>query len=423
MKKRVLRLFTLSMIFLLSGCGKTVSEPEDTVSVIGESVEISAPVSESVEEPEEASVSEEPRHHYAFSEEEDIIGEACRAAIDMGAFIDEFGVEPFKDPVTAVKTIFPCVKDKDAEYIKAYEHMGYVVFAEGEDVLSVEVFAINKTEEGECIYCPSYADNELPEEAIRTNEEFAKITSADFENALDYDTFYKIAMDEKEDTVAESLYLLKESDDGKAQCYGLTHAEGSIIKMGDAMFPLYFYDQDFWPIQFMTVADYDNDGEDECALTLNNGRGTGYYVDCLLIVDPGEEKPVTFFMNDTDVSSSFGYHNYGENLYDRVGYEYDEKTATMSFWLDNNGKKINKGSFTYDEEYAKMGNNQLCFGDQLRFESEGKKLSFEAAGGFYGPNSGWVDYVYSLILEGELTYKDGVIKVKNLNLYCEHSEY
>ena len=46
---------------------------------------------------------------------------------------------------------------------------------------------------------------------------------------LDYDTFYKIAMDEKEDTVAESLYLLKESEDGKAQCYGLTHADGSII--------------------------------------------------------------------------------------------------------------------------------------------------------------------------------------------------
>ncbi|MBO4616604.1 MAG: hypothetical protein J5717_04575 [Lachnospiraceae bacterium] len=422
MKKRVLRLFTLSMIFLLSGCGKTVSEPEDTVSVIGESVEISAPVSESVEESEEASVSEEPRHHYAFSEEEDIIGEACRANIDMGAFIDEFGVEPFKDPVTAVKTAFPCMKDKDAEYIKAYEHMGYVVFAEGEDVLSVEVFVVTKTEDGECLYFPYYADNTLPEAAIRTNEEFAKITSADFENALDYDTFYKIAMDEKEDTVSENLYLVKESEDGKAQCYGLTHADGSIIKMGDYVAPVYYEALDFWPMQFLTVEDYDNDGEDECAFTFNGGHGTGYYVDSLFVVDPGEEKPVSFFMNDADMTSSYGYYNYGENIYYKVGYEYDETTAEMSFWLDKDGKKINKGSFTYDEEYAKMGNNQLCFGDQLRFESEGKKLSFEAAGGFYGPNSGWVDYVYSLILEGELTYKNGVIKVKNLNLYCEHSE-
>jgi len=422
MKKRVLSLFTLSMIVLLNGCGKTVSEPEDTVSVIGESVEISAPVSESVEEHEEASVSEEPRHHYAFSEEEDIIGEACRAAIDMGAFIDEFGVEPFKDPITAVKTAFPCMKDKDAEYIKAYEHMGYVVFAEGEDVLSVEVFVVTKTEDGECLYFPYYADNTLPEAAIRTNEEFAKITSADFENALDYDTFYKIAMDEKEDTVSENLYLVKESEDGKAQCYGLTHADGSIIKMGDYVAPVYYEALDFWPMQFLTVEDYDNDGEDECAFTFSGGHGTGYYVDSLFVVDPGEEKPVSFFMNDADMTSSYGYYNYGENIYYKVGYEYDETTAEMSFWLDKDGKKINKGSFTYDEEYAKMGNNQLCFGDQLRFESEGKKLSFEAAGGFYGPNSGWVDYVYSLILEGELTYKDGVIKVKNLNLYCEHSE-
>ncbi|MBR5993042.1 MAG: hypothetical protein IK018_04500 [Lachnospiraceae bacterium] len=422
MKKRVLSLFTLSMIVLLSGCGKTVSEPEDTVSVIGESVEISAPVSESVEEPEEASVSEEPKHHYAFSEEEDIIGEACRANIDMGAFIDEFGVEPFKDPVTAVKTAFPCMKDKDAEYIKAYEHMGYVVFAEGEDVLSVEVFVVTKTEDGECLYFPYYADNTLPEAAIRTNEEFAKITSADFENALDYDTFYKIAMDEKEDIVSENLYLVKESEDGKAQCYGLTHADGSIIKMGDYVAPVYYEALDFRPMQFLTVEDYDNDGEDECAFTFNSGHGTGYYVDSLFIVDPGEEKPVSFFMNDADMTSSYGYYNYGENIYYKVGYEYDETTAEMSFWLDKDGKKINKGSFTYDEEYAKMGNNQLCFGDQLRFISDGKKLSFEAAGGFYGPNSGWVDYVYSLILEGELTYKDGVIKVKNLNLYCEHSE-
>ena len=422
MKKRVLSLYTLSMIVLLSGCGKTVSEPEDTVSVIGESVEISAPVSESVEEPEEASVSEEPKHHYAFSEEEDIIGEACRANIDMGAFIDEFGVEPFKDPVTTVKTAFPCMKDKDAEYIKAYEHMGYVVFAEGEDVLSVEVFVVTKTEDGECLYFPYYADNTLPEAAIRTNEEFAKITSADFENALDYDTFYKIAMDEKEDIVSENLYLVKESEDGKAQCYGLTHADGSIIKMGDYVAPVYYEALDFRPMQFLTVEDYDNDGEDECAFTFNSGHGTGYYVDSLFIVDPGEEKPVSFFMNDADMTSSYGYYNYGENIYYKVGYEYDETTAEMSFWLDKDGKKINKGSFTYDEEYAKMGNNQLCFGDQLRFISDGKKLSFEAAGGFYGPNSGWVDYVYSLILEGELTYKDGVIKVKNLNLYCEHSE-
>ena len=135
-------------------------------------------------------------------------------------------------------------------------------------------------------------------------------------------------------------------------------------------------------------------------------------------MDPGEENQVSFFNNIVDMSGSRGLSNAG-CLYDRVGYEYDEEKASVSYWLDDNGKKTDKGSFAFDEEYAKPGYKYLCFGDQLYFERDDDKIVFSAIGGFSEMENGYVDYEYRVVLKGDMVYNNGSIKVKNLTVSHE----
>ena len=160
--------------------------------------------------------------------------------------------------------------------------------------------------------------------------------------------------------------------------------------------------------------DFDGDGEEEYAYTRNNGHGTGYYQEALYIVDPGEDNPVSGFESRDLI---FGR----EDVFDRIKYEYEKESGKLTYRLEKDGDRESEGELKIDkdfwngwEEGASFGD--VVFGDIFSITFENGVLGFEASGGMVAEGYSYPSYDYSLVLLGDLVYKDGVITYDNLRL-------
>lgn len=189
-----------------------------------------------------------------------------------------------------------------------------------------------------------------------------------------------------------------------------------ILRIKDRIIPINEMAEYGWGIGLFQ-GDFDKDGEDEYAVTINNGHGTGFYREKLFVADPGEEEPICTLGVD-----GLQYDYELENIYPKVKSEYDESTEELTYWLENNGSASAKesvslkGVFEEDEKYKEM-----LFGDLFSITFEDGQLGFIARGGFV-TDKRMGDYDYSLVLKGDFIYKDGNITCDNLRLEFEQAQ-
>ena len=189
-----------------------------------------------------------------------------------------------------------------------------------------------------------------------------------------------------------------------------------VLRINDRIIPINEMAEYGWGIG-LYQGDFDKDGEDEYAVTINNGHGTGFYREKLFVADPGEEEPVCTLGND-----GLQYEYELENIYPKVKAEYDESSKEFTYWLEDNGSASAKesvsleGVFEEDEKYKEM-----LFGDLFSITFEDGKLGFIARGGLI-TDKRMGDYEYSLVLKGDFIYKDGNITCDNLCLEFEQAQ-
>lgn len=189
-----------------------------------------------------------------------------------------------------------------------------------------------------------------------------------------------------------------------------------ILRINDRIIPINEMAEYGWGIRLFQ-GDFDNDGEDEYAVTINNGHGTGFYREKLFVADPGEEEPICTLGSD-----GLQYDYELENIYPKVKAEYDESTEELTYWLEDNGSASAKesvslkGVFEEDEKYKGM-----LFGDLFSITFEDGQLGFIARGGII-TDKRMGDYEYSLVLKGDFIYKDGNITCDNLRLEFEQAQ-
>ena len=187
-----------------------------------------------------------------------------------------------------------------------------------------------------------------------------------------------------------------------------------ILRVNDRIIPINEMADYGWGIGLFQ-GDFDNDGEDEYAVIINDGHGTGYYMEKLIVVDSDEKEPVCEIAGE-DLQYK------GENVYSKIKTEYDESTEELTYWLEDNGSASAKesvslkGVFEEDEKYQEM-----LFGDLFSITFEDGQLGFLARGGII-TDKRMGDYEYSLVLTGDFNYKDGRITYDNLHLEYEHQK-
>lgn len=216
-------------------------------------------------------------------------------------------------------------------------------------------------------------------------------------------------------------FLINPIEGGDVELYALTNFEGYIIKDGDNLYPVYIFVDNNTPYR-VVKADFDEDGTYEYGFELCRGRGTGYYVQGLVIVDPDEEDMVKLF----DLDDLMLYNG---NIFSHIKSEVDYDDSSISYWLEDDGKKTFEGKASL-AEYASetFRPERLSFGDQFGIEYVDGKWRFTAGGGVIWseavPDQGgktWYerptpDFVYSIDLTGDIQYKNGHFTYENIKL-------
>ncbi len=226
----------------------------------------------------------------------------------------------------------------------------------------------------------------------------------------------------------DSEYFLVDSIEGEdVELYALTNFEGYIIKDGDKLYPVFVFVDDRTP-KYFVKADFDEDGTYEYGFDLCRGRGTGYYVQGLVIVDPDEDDMVKLF----DLDNLMLYNG---NVFSYIKSVVDNDDCSVSYWLENDGKKTFEGKASL-AEYAKdtLRPVRFGFGDQLSIEYSDGKWRFIAEGGIIWSEADsnqeevvWKerpqpDYEWYIDLTGDIQYKNGYftyekIKLSDLKFY------
>lgn len=306
----------------------------------------------------------------------------------------------YKNPEEMVANIFPFISTENLRWEKTGEFGGYVIVSDESGEQAVEVKLCRKTDDGDYLY--TIGAGNMAQYSDR-HEAIAIIDSATPEKLKDALPFCNSEFPDKPYYVVDSL------EDQGVTLYGLNEYLGYILKVGDEIIPVYSESGLGWD-GGLEAADYDNDGNIEYAITGCSGRGTGFYLETLFIVDLDEERKVTWFDPDKDLKS--------ENpcIYDSVKFDYDKETRTLNYYLLIGDEKSNEGSLELSEEF--VGGREIAdifYGDQFHVTLDNGKLGFIANSGI-NLNGMWTAYEYTVDLIADLNYKDGKITYGNVRL-------
>lgn len=302
--------------------------------------------------------------------------------------------EAFKDPIKAVQFFFPLLKQENPKCVKYEENAELVCFNVGDELVSVYCQNFDRLENGENLYYPARMYYGIPEVAEEWQKVVENITEADLIDGGG--TFTKEGMIEGENT---TLYGYDLYDN----LYGMM-----ILLTNGRIIPIYEY-TDFLSDLFLHSGDYDGDGEKEYAIIVNDGHGTGFYREKLIVVDLGEEEPVCTINND---NLEFGR----DNIYSKIKKEYDENTNELTYWLEDDGSSSPKKKLLFDKIIEEGETYQsMTFGYMFEITVKKDRLGFVSQGyvetdGYFHP------YGQTLQLCGDLIYKNGVLTYDNLRL-------
>lgn len=326
------------------------------------------------------------------------------------------GEEDYSNPVTTVDRLLPELKECSKKTF-AWNAKNVLVFVDlgNDQELLINTPVMGKASDGTALYGISN-EGYYSEEIAESKKKLYGATITDLENSKDV-TYTNIFNDD-----TDSDYFFIKGIEGKdAQLFGLTNYGGFIIKDGNNIYPVDLY-VDNNPPGFFVKSDFDKDGFDEYGFNTCVGRGTGYWVEALVIVDPGENDMVKVFdMDDLQI--------YNGDLFSHIKSEVDENDHSISYWLETDGKKKYEGT-TYLSDYftdtfkpVKYG-----FGNQLSIEYSKGSWHFQAGGGIIwkeeikeNGKEFWHErlepsYEWPLNLNGDIQYKDGKLSYTNLEL-------
>ncbi|WP_337099225.1 hypothetical protein [Paenibacillus sp. YIM B09110] len=159
----------------------------------------------------------------------------------------------------------------------------------------------------------------------------------------------------------------------------------------------------------MKALDYDGDGEDELAVDLYMGSGTGVSVEQLRVVE----------LNDTGLENGhfFKDHVYIPDVY--LGQLHDAVAFSLSKADDALSGLITIGDHLYTVnlepyETPDLGsiNEGLVFGSIVRFSFEDKVIKAEFGSGITAGSA--VSPTYIGVIQGDVLYSDGQFQLTNI---------
>ena len=249
-------------------------------------------------------------------------------------------------------------------------------------------------------------------EEEKTPDEPKAVTVEDLEEAKKY-----TIVDTYSDDLDSDYFFYGNFGESDAELFGRTDYEGYYVRIGDDIYPVDYYIGRNEP-SYMIAADFDDDGNTEYGFDSNDGWGTGFYTEALIIVDPDEEKPICIFNRDNIVSED-------NNLFEHVKTEVNESDGTLTYWLEDEGKELYKGSICVNTEWRHITDESTCtglaFGDIFTIEYEENKWTFIADGGTVWSDTACPDYEKCVKMSATLTYKDGTISYEDVSL-CSKSD-
>ena len=312
----------------------------------------------------------------------------------------------YTDPITAVKTMIPTLKDYSIEQVMtAEQHYTVYVTVDKGPKLAIRVRTLGKNGKGQDLYGLEWGGGSYPglEEDL---ERLYNVTLEDLEEARAY-TYEKFRRGE----VPVDFWYKGSFEGSDAELYAATSLQGYVVKAGQELYPVNLFVSD-WEETFRIAGDFDEDGATEYGFTMCNGRGTGFYTEALVIVDPNEEKTVSIYGID-DVQL------YNNNLFSTVQFSINRYDNTITLWRNDGYKKL-------DENTIKLGETQtddyectdLEFGWLYYIEYYNGQWYFDAKGQTYWSIGGPPHDEEYIDLFGKLKYNDGAISLSEVSLSC-----
>lgn len=322
----------------------------------------------------------------------------------------------YSTPASAVDKMLPELKAYSKRtFFSSVKHGSVLADLGNGKELLINTYVMGKSSDGTPLYgiAPGgFYSEELEERKKRLYD----ISITDLENAEDV-TYTNIFNDD----IDSDYFLMAGIEGNDAKLFGLTDYEGCIIRDGDNVYPINMFIGDNPPSYFVQD-DFDNDGADEYGFNTCVGRGTGYWVEALVIVDPGESDMVKIFdLDDLMI--------YNGDILSHIKSEVDEENCSISYWLDVDGDKEYAGTTDLSEYITDTYKPvRYGFGNLFYIEYSQDKWHFLAEGGIVWKEERkengkevWYerpepDYGWTLNLTGDIQYKDGKLSYTNLEL-------
>ncbi len=190
-----------------------------------------------------------------------------------------------------------------------------------------------------------------------------------------------------------------EGSDG--ELFGRTDYEWYVARIGERLIEIPVFVDNNEP-NYLVSGDFDRDGEPEYGFSVCNGRGTGFYVESLILIDQGATEPVITFCEDDLI--------YGDgSLFDCVKTEVNEEKNTLDYRLETGDSISDVGTLELPGYMAEETCSGLYFGDIFRISYSDGVWYFDAVGGSLWTGMAMPEYEDSLHLMGRLIIRNGEI--------------
>ncbi|OPX46292.1 hypothetical protein CLHUN_01080 [Ruminiclostridium hungatei] len=199
--------------------------------------------------------------------------------------------------------------------------------------------------------------------------------------------------------------------------YGLKDKVGVILYYNGAG---HFYEWNYLTPRFilpgLKITDFDGDGKEELGVILYVGSGTGLSVEELHMVKISETEVVSdnpkdknYLVPNKEYFKDYCYSDYSEQLKEQVKLKTHVEGAAL--WADvTAGQKAS--SFELENPTDDIDNENIVFGNIVRFEFKDKKITAQFALGAIRKSYASPDFIGEL--NTEVVFKAGNFKLENI---------
>ncbi len=325
-------------------------------------------------------------------------------------------INDYASPVLAVKKLIP---ELDAECEELFwpsmdECMVKATLENGTEMI-VGTLELGKTPDGAPLY-GLFSGGVYREEFAEEKEKLYNAKIADLEEArsFTYDDVYAGASD-------FDYFFVKDIEGQDAELFALENYEGYLLRVEDKIYPINQFVADFAP-KNLIAADFDKDGTTEYGFQVCDGRGTGFWTEALIIVDPDEKNPVKKF-NSNDLKI------YNGNIFSKIKSEVATDNNSIMYWLEQEDDGFYGGNIDLSETVSEDKKpTRLYAGDLISIDYIEEKWVLEASIGiiwnFKYEDGLWYEsipfYDEPLFLRGDIAYENGRLTYNNIRLSTDY---